>query len=124
MKKLLLIVLVLGLSILSGCGTITKTQDIVSFVHQQKKELEALVEKGQEEVDKRLDAIEADAAKTEADLANVGVTLDANGDGKIEFGEGAEAIRELAKGSITDGGKRDLLTNPDTYKGIGAAVLA
>lgn len=96
----------------------------MDYVHDQKKQLEELYEKGQAEVDKRLDQIEQKATKTEADLAGVGIALDKDGDGKVTHQEAAAAIADLGKGAITDSGKRELLLDPQTYYGLGSAVLA
>lgn len=119
-----LLLMLLGMSFLSGCGTIAKSREIVDYVHDQKKQLEELYEKGQAEVDKRLDQIEQKATKTEADLAGVGIALDKDGDGKVTHQEAAAAIADLGKGAITDSGKRELLLDPQTYYGLGSAVLA
>lgn len=110
----LLLVVCLG-SVMS-CSTIRRTQEKLDYLNQK-------VDNLRDYSDTQLAALEVKAAKTDQDLADVGITLDANADGKVSLDEAKAAATEVAKGALTDAGKRSLFLSSEFWLGLGGAVV-
>lgn len=99
-----------------SCSTIASTKEKLDYLNQK-------IDNVKEYSEAKLVELEKKGDKTEQDLAAVGIKLDADDDGKITKEEAIDAAKEVARGALTDGEKRKLLTDPDFWVGLGAAVV-
>lgn len=118
-KTIRCLLLALCLSSITSCAirdTLASTKEKLDFLNQK---IDGVKEYSQD----KLAELETKAEKTETDLANVGIKLDANDDGKVTKEEAFSAAKDVATGAITDSDKRALLTDPDFWVGLGGAVV-
>jgi len=117
MRKLLtLLALTACLSSTMSCSTISKTKEKLDYLNQK-------IDNVRDYTDQQLVKLEEKAEKTESDLADVGITLDTDLDGKVSKEEAMAAAKDVVTGALTDSGKRKLLTDPEFWVGLGGAVV-
>lgn len=121
--RLVVVAVLVASSLTAGCGTVSKVQDVVDYVHETKKDLEARIEKGEAAALAKLDRLETQAFDTRAKIEPIIGNIDTDADGKVALKEAISAIGELAKRAPTDAAARDALTSRETYTGLGAAVV-
>ena len=118
MRRLLTVsALIVCLGSTMSCSTISKTKEKLDY-------LNAKIDKVVEESEEKLLEWEKKGKATEAKLASVGIALDADGDGVVSFSEAKEASTALARGSISNPRKRELLMDPTYWSGLVGAVAS